>query len=105
MYASQTEFVHKNNFNAQDDVSISSPDGVPKVLAGDPHRGPRHADHHGHLVVQLECPVVNIDLLKGEIVLQTLKEVRHAWLDLRALQRLVFHRSRSDSEVRLRPHA
>ena len=43
-----------------------------------------------HLVKEFEGPVVNIDLLKGEIVLQTLKEVRHAWLDLRALQRLVF---------------
>ena len=43
-----------------------------------------------HLVKEFEGPVVNVDLLKGEIVLQTLKEVRHAWLDLRALQRLVF---------------
>ena len=66
--ASQTEFVHKNNFNVQDDVSIISPDGVPKVLAGDPHCGPRHADHHGHLVVQLERPVVNVCLLEVEIV-------------------------------------
>ena len=61
-------YAHKNNSNSQDDVNISSPDGVPKVLAGDPHRGACHADHHGHLVVKLERPVVYVCLLEIEIV-------------------------------------
>ena len=43
------------------------PDGVPKVLASYPHCGSRHADHHRHLVVHLEHPVVDVDLIKGEI--------------------------------------
>ena len=61
----------------QDDVSISSPDGVSKVLAGDPHRGPRHADHHGHLVVQLERPVVDVGLLEIEVVGEIAQQMSH----------------------------
>ena len=45
-----------------------APDGVPEVLTGDAHRGARHADHHGHLVVHLEHPVVNVDLVKREVL-------------------------------------
>ena len=39
-----------------------------------------------HLVKEFEGPVVNVDLIKGEVVLQTLQEVRHASLNLHALQ-------------------
>ena len=53
------------------------PDRVSKVLAGNPHCGPCHADHHGHLVVQLECPVVNIDLIKLEVVSKITEQVSH----------------------------
>ena len=54
--------------NVKDDVNIGSPDGVTEVLAGDADCGARHADHHGHLVVKLERPVVNVCLLEVEIV-------------------------------------
>ena len=53
------------------------PDRVSKVLAGNAHGGPCHADHHGHLVVQLECPVVNIDLIKLEIISKITQKVSH----------------------------
>ena len=43
-----------------------------------------------HLVKEFEGPVVNVDLVEGEVVLQTLQEVRHASLDFHALQTLIF---------------
>ena len=43
-----------------------------------------------HLVEEFEGPVVNVDLIDGEVVLQTLQEVRHASLGLHALQTLIF---------------
>ena len=45
-----------------------APDGVPEVLTGDANCGARHADHHGHLVVHLEHPVVDVDLVKREVL-------------------------------------
>ena len=56
---------------------LMSPDGVPKVLAGNPHSGACHADHHGHLVVQLERPVVDVGLLEIEVVGEIRQEVSH----------------------------
>ena len=49
-------------------VLTKLPDRIPEVLAGNPHGGPRHADDHGHLVVELECPVVYVDLIYGDVV-------------------------------------
>ena len=49
-------------------VKLILPDRISKVLAGNPHGGPRHADDHGHLVVELECPVVYVDLIYGDVV-------------------------------------
>ena len=46
---------------------IHKPDWVPEVLAGNPHCSTSHADHHRHLVVHLEHPVVDVDLIEGEI--------------------------------------
>ena len=57
------------NFNSN--ISIYpyvAPDGVPEVLTGDANCGARHADHHGHLVVHLEHPVVDVDLVKREVL-------------------------------------
>ena len=48
--------------------NIELPDRITKVLASNPHGGPGHADDHGHLVVQLESPIINVDLIKLEIV-------------------------------------
>ena len=45
-----------------------APDGVPEVLTGDADGGARHADYHGHLVVHLEHPVVDVDLVKREVL-------------------------------------
>ena len=59
------------------DKQIILPDRISKVLTGNPHGGPCHADHHGHLVVQLECPVVNIDLIKLEVVSKITEQVSH----------------------------
>ena len=54
-----------------------APDGVPEVLTGDADGGSRHADHHGHLVVHLEHPVVDVDLVEGEIFHQITQQMRH----------------------------
>ena len=54
-------------------------DWIPEVLTGNPHFGPCHADHRGHLVVQLECPVVNIDLIKSEVVGKSPPLAAKAW--------------------------
>ena len=43
-----------------------------------------------HLVKELEGPVVNVDLIEGEVLLQALQEVRHASLDFHALHTLIF---------------
>ena len=43
-----------------------------------------------HLVEEFEGPVVNVDLIDREVVLQTLQEMRHASLDFHALQTLSF---------------
>jgi len=43
-------------------------DGISKVLAGNSDCCPRHADHNRDLVVELEGPVVDVDLLKLEVV-------------------------------------
>ena len=48
-----------------------------KILAGNPHGGPCHADEHGHLVVQLDCPVVYVDLIKCDVVGQVTQKVGH----------------------------
>ena len=42
-----------------------------------------------HLVEEFEGPVVNVDLIDREVVLQTLQEVRHASLGFYALQTLI----------------
>ena len=61
--------VDMKNFNSKISIySYFAPDGVPEVLTGDAHRGARHADHHGHLVVHLEHPVVDVDLVKREVL-------------------------------------
>ena len=49
-------------------LSTVAPDRISKVLSSNANCGPCHADHHGHLVVHLEHPVVNIDLIKGHIL-------------------------------------
>ena len=54
------------------------PDWIPKVLTGNPHCGPCHADHHGHLVVQLERPVVDIGLLEVKVVGEITQQMSHA---------------------------
>ena len=43
-----------------------------------------------HLIKEFEGPVVNVDLIEGEVLLQTLQEVRHASLDFHALHTLIF---------------
>ena len=43
-----------------------------------------------HLVEEFEGPVVNVDLIEGEVVLQALQEVRHGSLNFYALQMLIF---------------
>ena len=53
------------------------PYGVPKVLTGDADSGSRHADHHGHLVVQLERPVVDVGLLEVEVVGEIAQQMSH----------------------------
>ena len=53
------------------------PNGVPKVLTGDADGGSRHADHHGHLVVELECPVVDVGLLEIEVVREIAQQMSH----------------------------
>ena len=51
------------------------PDWITKVLASNPHGGPGHADDHGHLVVQLEYPIVYVDLIKRDVVRQVSEKV------------------------------
>ena len=58
------------------------PDGVPKVLAGNAHSRSRHTDHHGHLVVQLERPVVDVGLIEVEIVGEITEKMGHFVLSL-----------------------
>ena len=43
-----------------------------------------------HLIKEFEGPVVNVDLIEGEVLLQALQEVRHASLDFHALQKAHF---------------
>ena len=43
-----------------------------------------------HLIKEFEGPVVNVDLIEGEVVLQALQEVRHGSLNFYALQMLIF---------------
>ena len=57
--------------------SLHLPDRIPEVLAGNPNGGPRHADDHGHLVVELEGPVVYVDLIKLEVADQITEQVCH----------------------------
>ena len=53
------------------------PDWITKVLASNPHGGPGHADDHGHFIVQLEGPVVYVDLIKHDVVGQVTQKVGH----------------------------
>ena len=53
------------------------PDWIPKVLAGNPHCGPCHADHGGGFVVQLEDPVIDIYFIEFEIICKIVDQVSH----------------------------
>ena len=55
-----------------------SPDGVTKVLGGDPHGGPGHAEQGGGSVVELEHPVVDVDLVELEPAGEIVHKMSHA---------------------------
>ena len=53
------------------------PDGIPEELAGNADSGPQHADDKAELVVELEHPIVDVDLVKLHVVDEIRQEVRH----------------------------
>ena len=53
------------------------PDWVTKVLGGNPNSGTQHADDRAALVEELEGPVVNVGLIKLEVVGEIAEKVRH----------------------------
>ena len=53
------------------------PDGVTKVLGGNAHCGTEHADDGAALVEELEGPVVDVGLVKLEVVGEVAEKVRH----------------------------
>ena len=58
-------------------TSVSSPDGVSKVLGGDAHGGARHAEQGRGSVVEFEHPVVDINLLQLEPAGQVVHKMGH----------------------------
>ena len=58
-------------------TSVSSPDGVSKVLGGDAHGGARHAEQGRGSVVEFEHPVVDINLIKLEPAGQIVHKMSH----------------------------
>merc|ERR1719266_2557249 len=52
-------------------------DGVTKVLGGNAHCGTEHADDGAALVEELEGPVVDVGLIKLEVVGEIAEKVRH----------------------------
>ena len=55
-----------------------SPDGVTKVLGGDTHCGPRHTEQRRGAVVELEHPVVDVDLVELEPAGEIVHKMSHA---------------------------
>ena len=53
------------------------PNRVPEELAGDSDSGAQHADDKAELVVELEHPIVDVDLVELHVVHQVREEVRH----------------------------
>ena len=53
------------------------PDWVTKVLGGNPNSGTQHADDRAALVEELEGPVVDVGLIKLEVVGEIAEKVRH----------------------------
>ena len=56
-----------------------APDRVSKVLRSNPDGGPDHAEPTGDLIKELEGPVVDVRLLKLEVVLQAGQQMRHLY--------------------------
>ena len=54
-----------------------APDRVSKVLRSNPDGGPDHAEPTGDLIKELEGPVVDVRLLKLEVVLQAGQQMCH----------------------------
>ena len=54
------------------------PDGVTKVLGGDTHGGPCHAEQRRGAVVELEHPVVDVDLVELEPAGEIVHKMSHA---------------------------
>lgn len=42
-------------------------DRLAEVCLGHAHEGAHHAEDRGHLVVELEHPVLDVDLVQGEV--------------------------------------
>lgn len=57
---------------------LCSPDRVTKVLGGDAHGGPGHAKQGGGAVVELEHPVVDVDLVELEPAGEIVHKMSHA---------------------------
>ena len=57
----------------------TAPDRVSKVLRSNPDGGPDHAEPTGDLIKELEGPVVDVRLLKLEVVLQAGQQMRHLY--------------------------
>ena len=55
----------------------TAPDRVSKVLRSNPDGGPDHAEPTGDLIKELEGPVVDVRLLKLEVVLQAGQQMCH----------------------------
>ena len=53
------------------------PDGVTEVLRGDADSGPGHAEQRGGAVVELEHPVVDVDLVELEPARQIVHQMSH----------------------------
>ena len=68
------------------------PNWVPKILTGYANSCTSHANHHRHLVVELEGPVVNIDVIESEVIGKVTQKMGHGVSELcQALLTLLNH--------------
>ena len=75
------------------------PDRVTKVLGGDAHGGPGHAEQGGGAVVELEHPVVDVDLVELEPAGEIVHKMSHA----AGVECLVLGSNKSITTIRFTP--
>ena len=80
-------------------ILFSSPDGVAKVLGGNAHGGPSHAEQGGGAVVELEHPVVDVDLVELEPAGEIVHKMSHA----AGVECLVLGSNKSITTIRFTP--